>query len=570
MIFNNKPKKFSIRLSQLFTILLSTIVAILISYNAYKSYNLSYIMLNKIQKEITQNIITLTDKTLEISSTYVNMLSNINGDDNDILANKTTLISLMNAQIKAYKYLDSIYIANNNGDFIQVKKSSDVKILRGIDNNKYDPRKRIWFKDVNHKIYWSKPYRYASSNNMGITVSSAIFDKNNSKIKVAGADITATKLYKFVVSQARKIGGEIIVFDNNKDIITSSLNNKNIINSHIINKAFKNLREGILKDNNGVKYLSFISHFPKTSNMNWNILVVIPQEVILGDLLSTIIETILISIIILIIFIFIVIFVSYRLSNPIVKISNQIKDIEALNLSINITNNSEVEEIYQTQLSLKSLQIALSSFIKYLPVVLIQKLIKAGCEAKVGGEERDLAIMFTDIENFTTISESMTPSAIAYQLSEYFEIIDNSINNREGTIDKYIGDAVLAFWGAPENVDNPSLKAIESALEIRENLEILNKKWAKEGKEIFKTRIGIHYGKTLVGNIGSNYRLNYTVIGDSVNIASRLEYINKDYGTYLLFSDRVKDNLGNKYKSIYIDSVLLKGKQQPTKFYTIK
>ncbi len=569
MQLDTKPKKFSIKLSQLFTVLLSSIVAILISYNAYKSYNLSYIMLDKIQKEIGANIITLTEKTLEISSSYVNMLSNINGDDSDILSNQKLLISLMNAQIKAYPYLDSIYIANNRGDFIQVRKSLDIRVLNGSDNNKYDPRERVWFKEVSHQIYWSKPYKYASTNNTGITVSSASIDKNSTKIKVAGADITSTKLYKFVVSQAKKIGGKIIIYDNEKKIITSSLNDKNIINSDIITRAFNNSTQGTLEDENGTKYLSFISHFPKNSNMKWNILVVIPQKIILGDIISTIIETIIISIIILIIFIIIVIFISHKLSNPIVEMANQIKNIESLKLSIDIINNSQVQEIYQAQSSLKSLQVALSSFIKYLPVTLIQKLIAVGCEAQVGGEERELSIMFTDIENFTTISENMTPSAVALQLSEYFEIIDDSIDKREGTIDKYIGDAVLAFWGAPQEVENPSLKAVESALEIHKNLEKLNQQWQKEGKEIFKTRIGIHYGKTLVGNIGSNNRLNYTVIGDSVNIASRLESINKDYNTYLLFSDIVAQNISKSYQSEYIDSVMLKGKSKPTKFYTI-
>jgi len=569
MLLTTKPKKFSIKLSQLFTVLLSSIVAILISYNAFKSYNLSYIMLDKIQKEISANIITLTEKTLEISSSYVKMLSSINKNNKDILSNKEMLISLMKAQIISYPYLDSIYIANNIGDFLQVRKSLEIRALKGSDKNIYDPRKRVWFQEVSHQIYWSRPYKYASSSNMGITVSSAIFDNNGTKIKVAGADITSTKLYEFVVAQAQKIGGEIIIYNNSKKIITSSLNDKNIIDSNIINRAFNHSTQGTIIDDNGKKYLSFISHFPKSSNMDWNILVIIPQNIILGDIISTIIETIIISIVILILFIIIVVVVSYKLSNPIVEMANQIQNIEALELSIDIENNSQVQEIYQAQASLKSLQVALSSFIKYLPVTLIQKLIAVGCEAKVGGEERELAIMFTDIENFTAISEEMSPSDVSLQLSEYFEIIDNSIANKEGTIDKYIGDAVLAFWGAPEDVENPSLRAVESALEILDNLETLNQKWQKEGKKIFKTRIGIHYGKTLVGNIGSNHRLNYTVIGDSVNIASRLESINKDYNTYILFSDIVAKNISHTYQSQYIDSVLLKGKSKATKFYTI-
>jgi adenylate cyclase len=194
----------------------------------------------------------------------------------------------------------------------------------------------------------------------------------------------------------------------------------------------------------------------------------------------------------------------------------------------------------------------------------------AGQEAKVDGEERELAIMFTDIENFTTISETMAPKEVALQLSEYFEAINKAIHITGGTTDKYIGDAVLAFWGAPHGVLEPCRRAMESALMVQRFTYELNQRWQKRGKPIFKTRIGIHYGKSLVGNIGSNERLNYTIIGDSVNIASRLEEINKEYGTYLIFSQSVYDEIKSYYPIKYLDTLWLKGKTQSTKLYTIE
>jgi adenylate cyclase len=603
-----KTKKFSIKLSELFTILLSSVAAILISYNFYKAYDLSFIMLDKIQKEITSNIVNVTNKTLEISSNHVNILAKLNGENKDILTYKYVLTNLMKEQLNSYTYLNSIYIANINGDFLQLRRYPKLT-LRTIHNDsngsyehweyfdkyfnivkkesrntQYDPRERSWFYNTKtpQPTHWSSPYKYASSNEIGITISSPYFDRNGIKIKVAGADITSATLNQFLVEQSKKIQGNIVMFDEMQNVIASSFTNdssKDVVklshfhNSPMVTKAAQ--KHNIYGKNRGVithqeiKYFYFFSNFPKNSNMHWQVLIIIPQKVILGEILATMYETIMISIVILVVFIIIVFFVSKKLSEPIIKIANQIKSIETLKLNIPIDDNSKVDEIHRAQASLKSLQVALSSFIKYLPVELIKKLLAIGQEAKVDGEERELAIMFTDIENFTSISEKMTPQEVAWQLSEYFEAVNNAITHNGGTIDKYIGDAVLAFWGAPQTVAQPCHKAIESAYKIQELTHKLNQKWLNEGKAIFKTRIGIHYGKTLVGNIGSNERLNYTVIGDSVNVASRLEGINKTYNTYIMFSERVYECIKEQYPSHYLDTISLKGKKETTKLYTL-
>ncbi|MEA2028346.1 MAG: adenylate/guanylate cyclase domain-containing protein [Campylobacterota bacterium] len=605
-----RTKKFSIKLSELFTILLSGVAIILISYNFYKSYDLSYIMLDKIQKEISSNIVNVTNKTLEISANHVKILSKLNGENKNILEYKYVLSNLMKEQLATYNYLNSIYIANINGDFLQLRRHPQL-ILRTIRRDLngtheewefldeqfntlkieprqsyFDPRDRSWFyqSNANAQTFWSNPYKYASSNEIGITISSPYFDYSGVKTKVAGADITSSKLHDFLVEQSQKVEGNIVMFDKDQNIIASSFEDdlsSNVVKlsnfassqlvrdvAHRYNKY--NKREGIIKDAQGNKYLYFFSNFPKDSNsMNWRLLIIIPQEIILGQITANMYETIIISMVILILFILIVLFTSKRLSQPIIKIANQIKSIEDLELNRKIDDNSKVEEIHKAQASLKSLQVALSSFIKYLPVELIKKLIEVGQEAKVDGEERELAIMFTDIENFTTISENMNPKDVALQLSEYFGVINDAIAQSEGTIDKYIGDAVLAFWGAPQSVDKPCHKAIISAYKIQEFTHQLNQKWQQEGKPIFKTRIGIHYGKTLVGNIGSNERLNYTVIGDSVNIASRLEGVNKEYSTYLLFSQKVNECIQELYTTRYVDTISLKGKTKSTQLYTI-
>jgi len=603
-----RTKKFSIKLSELFTLLLSSVTAILIAYNYSKSYDLSYIMLDKMQKEITSNIINVTNKTLEISANHVHILSKLNGENKDILKYKYVLTNLMKEQLASYDYLSSIYIANINGDFLQLRRYPKLTlrtIQRDINgsieyweyfdahfniikkerkNTHYDPRERSWFYNAKDENHWSSPYKYATSKELGITISSPYFDQQGIKMKVAGADITSAKLRTFLIEQSHKIQGDIVMFDEMQNVIASSFSNdtstdvvklSQFNNSPMIVEAIKKYncfdkKRGLLSDKEGEKYFYFFSDFPKHSNMNWRVVLLIPQKVILGDIISTMYETIVISIVILVLFILIVLYVSKKLSQPIIKISNQIKSIETLHLNMKIDDNSQVEEIHQAQSSLKSLQVALSSFIKYLPVELIKQLMEMNQEAKVDGEEREIAIMFTDIENFTTISENMPPKEVALQLSEYFEVVNSAIRKHDGTIDKYIGDAVLAFWGAPKEIKDPCHQAIKSALMIQKLTQEINEEWQAQGKAMFKTRIGMHYGKTLVGNIGSNARLNYTVIGDSVNIAARLEEINKHYQTYLLFSEEFYDQIQDHYEAKYIDTLSLKGKTKSTKLYTIE
>ena len=598
-----KTQKFSLKISQLFTILLASIVIILITYNYRKTYQVSYLLLQKLQNETASHIIDTTTQILDISSNNIDILSKVKEDEEDILADQKLYISLMVEKLHAYEYLHSLYIANYLGDFIQVRRypTLEARVINhktlnetlfnlnnAFESNKsyttkstFSPFTRVWYKTASkeNQTFWSKPYIYDAFGEIGITASCAVF-KNNQKIKVIGTDITYRKFNEFIKKQSLKIGGEIVIFDENQYVIASSVDLNSTtthkvltlsnMNSSLLHKAYKaGKKDGLITDNDDISYLYFFQPFPKNSTQEWYILTLIPEESILGTIKTTMYHTIIISLVIFLIFIAIIIYSSHKISTPIRKISKQIKSIENLNFDIYIEKNSNITEIREVQLSLRSLKKALNDFSKYIPIELVKILLSLENETKIGGEEKNLAFMFTDIENFTTISETMPPAQVASQLSQYFSVIASIINKNQGTVDKYIGDAVLAFWGAPKEVKNPIDLVVTTLIEINEALNILNKQWEEEGKNPFKTRIGIHYGKALVGNIGSNNRLNYTVIGDNVNITARIEAINKAYGTYNLISQTIYENMQGRYPVQYIDSILLKGKTIPTKVYTL-
>jgi len=602
---NIKTKKISLHISSIIVLILVISFSAILSFNFYKSSQNSFAYLEKLTNEFSHRTTSKVQNYLNNTNTSLKVISQIN--EEDIFKNEQLNISLMYEYLKESKYLSSMYIANKNGDFLQVRNYPKLATRKIIHKNNtfediwkyrdqnfitkdikiiydtFDARKRIWYKNVRKdKIFISTPYMFESTNELGITISFAKFDETGKKIFVVAADISLKSLNKFLKEQAIKLEGDIALISSTYSIIsdTKSKDMSNIsksiydknINTITINASkiyFNNKKEKNITDIQNNKYIFSGNDFKIDTNSFWHLIIVIPENKILGNVKQALLETMFISFIILILFILISIKIANTISKPISMLSKDLQELKELNLDINIDNSSSIKEINDAQNSLLLLQNGLKYFSKYMPSDLVKILIKNNKELKIGGVDKNLAIMFTDIENFTTICESSKPEDLTAQLAVYFELINKIISKHNGTIDKYIGDAVMAFWGAPIDIENPVNKSVLAAIEIQKELEILNNKWQKENKPQLKTRIGVHYGKAIVGNIGSIQRMNYTIIGDSVNIAARLEAVNKNYNTYLMISQEVQSIIKNDFKTEFIDSIKLKGKNTITNIYTI-
>ena len=213
-------------------------------------------------------------------------------------------------------------------------------------------------------------------------------------------------------------------------------------------------------------------------------------------------------------------------------------------------------------------------FQKYVPKDLIDKFF-ASPESMLIGENRELAILFSDIRSFTTISENMAPDDLVNSLNRYFSGQVDIIMNRNGIVDKYIGDAIMAFWGAPVKHEDDALQAVLSGLDMIEAVKCFNENQKKLGKCEFNIGIGINYGLVTVGNIGCERKMDYTVIGDMVNLASRMEGLTKTYHADILISETlyeaiVKSGEQNSLSFRLLDSVAVKGKTKGVKIYTVK
>uniref|UniRef100_A0A7C4YQX3 Adenylate/guanylate cyclase domain-containing protein n=1 Tax=candidate division WOR-3 bacterium TaxID=2052148 RepID=A0A7C4YQX3_UNCW3 len=202
-------------------------------------------------------------------------------------------------------------------------------------------------------------------------------------------------------------------------------------------------------------------------------------------------------------------------------------------------------------------------FQKYVPGVILEEIVKNPKGIELGGEEKVLTVMFTDIEGFTSFSEGKEPRVVVNLINQYLSSMTKIIFKHKGTVDKYEGDAIMSIFGAPYYFDEHPLEAVLSALEMKDEI----KKMWENGFPKLKTRFGINTGKMIVGNLGTEERMDYTVIGDSVNLASRLEGANKFYGTTILISESTAQYVRDKIPLREIDKIRVKGKVEPVTIY---
>jgi adenylate cyclase len=205
------------------------------------------------------------------------------------------------------------------------------------------------------------------------------------------------------------------------------------------------------------------------------------------------------------------------------------------------------------------------AFQYYLTASVITEMLKDPSKLKLGGDKKDLTVLFSDIRGFTTISEKLTPEELVHLLNEYLTAMTDIVFKYDGLLDKYMGDAIMAVYGAPLDQPDHRMRACRTALDMIDELRILQQKWSDEGRPVLDIGVGINSGDMVVGNMGSQMRFDYTVMGDSVNLGSRLEGINKEYGTNIIISEYTYEGVKDELVCRELDSVRVKGKKLPVK-----
>jgi adenylate cyclase len=199
----------------------------------------------------------------------------------------------------------------------------------------------------------------------------------------------------------------------------------------------------------------------------------------------------------------------------------------------------------------------------------VNQLIESPEPPKLGGEKREITAFFSDLQDFTKISEALEPEKTTMLLNEFLTEMTNIIYRHEGTVDKFEGDAIIAIFGAPNVLENHAEKACLASIEMQKRLAKLRAKWRTESRPELKMRIGICTGLATVGNMGSEQRFDYTMIGDTVNLASRLERVNKQYSIYTLISETTRKAAGNEITVREVDTIKVVGREKPVTVFEL-
>jgi adenylate cyclase len=214
---------------------------------------------------------------------------------------------------------------------------------------------------------------------------------------------------------------------------------------------------------------------------------------------------------------------------------------------------------------------ARETFSRFLSPAMVEQVLAKEGALKLGGDKRELTVLFSDIRGFTTLSEKLDPHVLLEFLNEYLTpMTDIIVSGNRGTLDKYIGDAIMAFWGAPQEQPEHALLACQAALEMMSRLQELKARWHEQGLPEIDIGVGINTGPMSVGFVGSQDRFyNYTVLGDAVNLASRLEGANKEYGTHIIIGPTTFEQVEGRVVARELDQVRVKGKREPVKIHEL-
>src|SRR5215468_6854276 len=299
----------------------------------------------------------------------------------------------------------------------------------------------------------------------------------------------------------------------------------------------------------------------------WSLVTVVPESEFLGPVQATI-RNLLIGLAALIAFAGLLsAWLTQRLiAAPLIKVVNEIRHVERFDLDKVQRHPSRLTEIANLSTAIGDMAQGLAAFRKYIPADLVRRLISDGNGARLGGAVRPMSVMFIDLAGFTGMSERLGDRIIPL-LSRYLDVVSAQIQDGGGTIDKFIGDAVMAFWGAPSSNPDHAVDCCRAALACQravEEADLVDDHGAK-----VKIRIGINSGDMLVGNIGSEVRLNYTVIGDAVNIASRLESTNKSYGSTIIIGPETRRLAGDRIVVRELDRLAVYGRAGGLQIYEL-
>lgn len=452
----------------------------------------------------------------------------------------------------------------------------------------YDPRPRGWYRNTVAAGTTSitEPDIFSALGLIGITVA-APYHGGGKVLGVAAIDITLEEFSQYLNDRKISRGTLSYMLDHGGRVIANSdlaktytnvngqleLQHVTSVENELPGIAFSTYPRGNEKPHffvhEGREYLASLTTLPREFGKRWQLFIIAPlddftrafqkhNERLLAFGLGAVLLQVLI-----------IYFLTGVVSAPLEKLALKVSRIQDLGAESLPSRPSAIREISVLSRAIDTLDTAIKSFAAFVPMGLVRQLLESDQKFELGGHSRFLTIFFSDLENFSTLSEQMPSQELLVRVSAYIEVVTKAVNSEHGTIDKFLGDGVMAFWGAPALLEDHAWRSCVAALRVEHEMAALNARWESQGMKRLRVRMGIHSDAVLVGNIGSRERMSYTVIGDGVNVAARLEGINKEFHTSTCISHSVFKEAGERLCVRPIDDVLVKGRRGKITIYEL-
>jgi adenylate cyclase len=436
----------------------------------------------------------------------------------------------------------------------------------------FDPRKRPWYRGAltARAPVTTEPYEFTQSGAMGVTAATPTGDGRG----VIGSDFTLAALSRVLADYKISPNSIVVVATGVGNVMAESprcpvgdasclpenATVRDLVRDEIAGVAQRSRSYGSREvEIEGRMYVLMVNAMPAVMGTNFISGVLVPTIEISAASRGLIQQSAIVGAAAATVAILAALLVSLVLSRSIARIAAKTERIRDLDFSDRTPVVSRIGEILRLSSAVESMREGLEVFGRYVSKDLVRQIMKSPESAGVGGVRRDLTVLFTDIEGFSHLSEGMAPELLTSRLSRYFETLGGPITAHKGTIDKYIGDSIMAFWNAPLPDDNHAANACHAALEAAAAGRRLANKWRAVGRQGFRTRFGLHTGLAVVGNVGTTDRINYTLVGAMASQASRLEGLNKMYGTEILASGEVLRLTADQFVWRHLDRVVPAG-----------
>ncbi|MXN66329.1 hypothetical protein GR183_15550 [Stappia sp. GBMRC 2046] len=456
----------------------------------------------------------------------------------------------------------------------------------------YDPRTRPWYKAAQKRdgIHATNFYLFESTGRPGVTFAHRILGKDGRLIGVVGADLTLNGLVRILNDMRIGEEGQVFLLDRDDRLIAHTGTRRegeglkfagietrqeiaveDPLVAEAISDWLENRREffDFSHGEDGRVFIGSAGPIPKVFGVYPTLGLVVPEDEFVGAIKQSTQRVLQMSALILVIAIALTVFVARLLSKQLRRVAEEAGRISNFELEDDFTLKSHIQEVNELSTAVTNMKTGLRGFGAYVPTDLVRAIVSSGKGVSVGGTARDLTLLFSDIEGFTAKTESLDPEILMGELSAYFAMMEKEISAHHGTVDKYMGDAIMALWNAPHEDPEHAVNGCRAMLACKAAERKLNGDGAHSHLVPVRTRFGLHSGPVVIGNVGSLSRMQYTALGATVNLASRIEGLNKRYGTDALVTQPVVERVGEVFVFREVDTVSPAGTTHPIKVFEL-